>query len=81
MFLQAGIPGLLHRHHTITEGFFTPPQDLIRHQVETFEGFPQKVLLHSMLLTQDTQHYYKEGHILLLEICPQGSGPVLDIRQ
>lgn len=57
MLLQAHVPGFLHRHHTITEGFFTPPQNLLWDQVEAFEGFPQKVLLHSMLLTEDMQDY------------------------
>lgn len=56
MLLQARVPGLLHRHHPITEGFLASPQNLIRDQVETFKGFPQQVLLHSVLLTQDIQH-------------------------
>lgn len=58
VLLQADVPRLLQRHQTITEGLFAPPQDVIRDQVETFEGVPQKILLHSMLLTQDIQHYY-----------------------
>lgn len=58
MLLQVCVPGLLHRHHAIAEGLFTPPQDLIRDQIETFEGVPQKILLHLMLLTQETQYYY-----------------------
>ncbi len=53
VLLQVGVPGLLHRQNPITEGLFSPPQDLIRDQVETFEGVPQKMLLHSMLLTQE----------------------------
>lgn len=59
MLLQTGVPGLLHGHHTIAEGLFAPPQDLFRDQVKTFEGFPQKVLLHPMLLRQkDKEHSF-----------------------
>lgn len=56
MLLQARVPGLFHRHHPVAEGFFGPPQNLLRNQVETLEGVPQKVLFYSMLLTQDIQH-------------------------
>lgn len=56
--LQEIVPGLLHRHQTITECLFAPPQDLIREQVETFEGVPQKILFHTMLLTQKGLYYH-----------------------
>lgn len=58
MLLQVCVPGLLHRHHAIAEGLFTPPQDLIRDQIVTSEGVPQEILLNFMLLTQETKHYY-----------------------
>lgn len=63
MLLQVRVPGLLHRCQAITKGFFTPPENLIRYQVETFEGLPQKVLLHSILVSQDTIHYYYKAKL------------------
>lgn len=48
------VPELLRRHQTVTEGNFLPPQNLIRDQVQTSEGVPQEVFLHSALFTQDT---------------------------
>lgn len=52
VFLQAGVPRLLHRRDAVAEGLLAPPQDPVWQQVEAREGVPQKVLLHPFLLRQ-----------------------------
>lgn len=49
LLLQVVVPGLLGRHDAIAEGLLAPPQDLLRNEVEAFEGVPQEELLHSAL--------------------------------
>lgn len=58
VLLQAHVPRLLHRHHSVAEGLFAPPQDLIRDQVEVFEGVSEEMLLHAVLLETGERYYH-----------------------
>lgn len=55
------VPGLLGRHDAITEGLLAPPEDLLRKQVEVFEGVSQEELLHTTLQRENLERQHLEA--------------------